>query len=167
MSQTDNSRIQVARITGAFGTRGTVRAILFSDNLKSYPALFRESGDPVGCKIIKYIEKNKAVLSLDGVSDRTSAESLKGEFLYASKGNSQALQNNEFYVCDLIGKQVKIIGNDLINCHIINILNFGAGDLIEISYENISFLVPFTEENFPNSQSEICMTSDAWNWYKD
>ena len=152
-----------------------MRAALLSDNLKSYPNIFLESGDRIECKIVKFVEKNRVVLSLDGISDRTSAEALKGQFLYVQKSDFSTLAEDEFYVCDLIGKRVRVIGNEHIECSITNVFNFGAGDLIEISHEDTTFLVPFTEENFPNSESEfecdpeneICMTRNAWNWYKN
>lgn len=163
-----NSLIKAARIISAFGIRGFVRVFLFSDNVNFYCFLddnFNEPGSD--CKIIRYIGKNKAIVSIDGVCDRRLAESLKKKFLYVKKDELEPSKEGEFYVCDLIGKQIKVIGVDSIKCVITNVFNFGAGDLLEISSNRKSFLVPFTKENFPDSNDEIYITNDAWNWYKD
>jgi ribosomal 30S subunit maturation factor RimM len=54
-----------------------------------------------------------------------------------------------------------------ISCSVVNVLNFGASDLLELSYDDQTFLVPFTHENFPDTDlSEyIMMTPDAFDGY--
>ena len=66
-------------------------------------------------------------------------------------------------------EKVKIIDHEDISCEVVNVFNFGAGDLIEISYKDGTFLIPFKKENFPSNEHEkgIFMTFDAFTCYKD
>lgn len=142
--------------------------VLFSDNVRQCYLL--EKNEIVNCKIVRYFKGKSAIFMIDGVIDRTSAESLRGKFLYIKKSELPEVNQNEFYVCDLIGKQIKIRENDSICGVISGSFNFGAGDLLEISADNLKFLVPFTEENFPTQGCDtdfILITEDAWNWYKN
>ena len=56
-------------------------------------------------------------------------------------------KKNQFYIFDLINCAVKTSKNNLLG-NIINIDNFGAGDLIEIGkINNKSFYIPMNEDN--------------------
>ncbi|MDR1561435.1 MAG: hypothetical protein LBS23_03730, partial [Holosporaceae bacterium] len=59
-------------------------------------------------------------------------------------------------------QRVHVLGTN-IECDIVGIYNFGAGDLLEISYNANTFLIPFTKENFPNSDDKIAIARKAFN----
>ncbi|MDR3151621.1 MAG: ribosome maturation factor RimM [Holosporaceae bacterium] len=160
--------VEILRINGAFGVRGLLRAILFSDNIKRYKKIYNNHGDAFTFRVVRFISGNNVVLSLDSVSDRCAAEALKGASFYVHKIDLPQLSDSEFYLCDLIAKPVKIIGRDDFGGAVVNIHNFGAGDLLEISCDNDTFFVPFTRENFPDDgATSISMTEDAFNRYKN
>ncbi|MDR2781397.1 MAG: ribosome maturation factor RimM [Holosporaceae bacterium] len=157
--------VEILRITGAFGVRGMVRAVPFSNNLCDYKKIFDKNGNCFEFRVVKFLGGDRIAVAIDGVCDRNAAEALKGEVFYIQKNDLPKTGNDEFYFCDLIGKNVKIVGSDIF-CNIINIENFGAGDLIELSHEGAAFLVPFTRENFPDSDNQILMTREAFDWFK-
>lgn len=161
--------VEVMRGTGAFGVRGLVRAKLFSDNIKMYKKVYTEDGRVYRFRVVRYVGGDSVIVALDGVNDRDQALALKGTIFYVQRADLQKTEENEFYVCDLIGKTVKIIGNKNIECKISNIYNFGAGELIEISYDGATFMVPFTKENFPENgdKDEIFITSDTFACYRN
>lgn len=159
--------VEILRISGAFGVRGFLRAILFSDNIKRYKKIYNSHGDGFGFRVVRFVSGNNVVLSLDGVADRSAAEALKDATFYVQKTDLPLLSYSEFYLCDLIAKPVKIIGRDDVCCTVVSMHNFGAGDLLEISCGGSTFFVPFTRENFPDDGVVISMTEDAFNRYKD
>jgi 16S rRNA processing protein RimM len=110
--------------------------------------------------------KSKAIISMDGITDRTAAESLKNEYFYVQRCDLPSIAENEFYICDLVGKDVIVEDSD-IKCKIVGAQNFGAGDLLEISHDGGSFFVPFAQENFPNSKGEILITRKAFEGFKN
>ncbi len=166
--KTDNV-IEVLRVVGAFGIKGQLRAILFSDNICAYKKVYASDGCEFDFRVVRFVGGKHAIISLSGINDRTKALSFKGSALYVKRGDLEQAQKNEYYVCDLIGEKVKIIDHEDISCKVVNVFNFGAGDLIEISYKDGTFLVPFKKENFPSNEHEegIFMTFSAFTCYKD
>lgn len=162
--------IKILRVTGAHGVRGMVRAVLFSDNIKHYKKIYDAAGSESSFKVVRYTSGNNVILSISGVEDRNAAESLKGSCFFVKKDDLPNLSDDEFYVCDLIGKTLKIVGHeDIVGCAISNVYNFGAGYLIEVTHESDSFLVPFIKENFLSDDSDIDiqMTFEAFNSYRN
>jgi 16S rRNA processing protein RimM len=156
---------QILRVTGAFGIRGALRIQSFSENLCRYKKIFDKNGNCFSFHIAKFLGDNRIVIVIDGVCDRNAAESLKGEVFYVEKSDFPKIQDNEFYLCDLVGKDVFVVDSD-IRCCIVNAENYGAGDLIELSCDGITFLVPFTRENFPDSEDRFLITQEAFYGFK-
>ncbi|GHU16075.1 ribosome maturation factor RimM [Alphaproteobacteria bacterium] len=164
---TGGDLIEILQITGAFGIRGFLRALLYSDTIKKYKTICDASGKEYGFRVVRFISGNSVVLSLDGVADRNTAESLRGTSLFVKKTDLPKLSSSEFYISDLIGKTVRVQGREEI-CTIVSVCNYGAGDLVELSYNEIAFLVLFTKENFPESDDgSLIITAEAFDWYKD
>jgi 16S rRNA processing protein RimM len=169
--------IEILRITGAFGIKGALRAFSFSENLSRYQQIYDKNGNAFSFRILRYLVGGKIVISIDGINDRDKAESLKNEIFFLKKSDLPSVEKDEVYVCDLIGKEVYVIGSD-IKCHVSNVENYGAGDLIEISCGDEKFLVPFTHDNFPENlketemaiereQTGISMTFEAFNRFRN
>ena len=149
LQQQPNKLIAVLRIIGAFGISGGLRVIIFSKNLTQYRDIYDKNGKKFSFRVQRFMEKSRAIIFLDGVADRTSAEFLKREYFYVKRSELPSVPENEFYICDLIGKNIIIEGSD-IECRIVGAQNFGAGDLLEVSHGDNSFFVPFAKENFPD-----------------
>lgn len=162
--------IEILRITKAHGVRGILCAVLFSGSMKSYKKIYDASGSEHTFKVIRYTGGNNVLLSISGIEDRNAAESLKGLCFFVKKEDLPGLLEGEFYICDLIGKTLKIVGSEESTGYVISdLFDFGAGNLIEVTCEDDSFLIPFTAENFPNSDSkvDIQVTAEAFNSYKN
>ncbi|MDR0678186.1 MAG: ribosome maturation factor RimM [Holosporaceae bacterium] len=158
--------IEILRVIGTFGIRGALRVFSFSKNLSYYHRIYDKNHREFVFRVIKFCGNNKVIIHVDDIADKSTAESLKGEIFYIKKSDLPEIEKNEVYLCDLIGKEVSVLDSDVI-CRIVDAKNFSAGDLIEISYENTVFLVPFTTENFPNIDNRICMTLEAFNGFKN
>jgi len=158
--------VEILRVTGAFGIRGAVRAVFFTQNLTRYKLLYNKNGEAFSFRILKFCGKNRAVISLENMEDRDAAESLRHELFYVKRSDLPPIEKNEVYLCDIINQSVKVIGSG-VECKIVNVANFGAGDLVELSYEDSTFFVPFTVENFPDSCDQIFITSKAFNEFKN
>ena len=158
--------IEILRITAPFGIKGAVCVVLFTDNIKHYKRLFDSAGNEIAFKVLQDNGKS-AVLSLDGVSDRNKAESLRGCRLFVQKSDMPELDPNQVFIDDLLGQTIKCSESGL-QLTIVAVDNFGAGDLIELADENKSrFYVPFTEENFPEIDGEMYLAENAYNWFKN
>ncbi len=132
--------VVLAAIIGAHGVTGEVRLKLFTDDLKRYKTLH------AGARIftLKSIRPgpNGAVARLAEVTDRNAAEALRGTELSVPRSELPPLAEGEYYHADLVGQDaVSSIGEAL--GRIIEVVDYGAGDLIEIERpDGRRFLVP-------------------------
>lgn len=159
--------IEILRVTAAFGIKGAVRVFLYTDNVNHYKKIYNRDGKEFLFKVLNQ-KNNTAVIKLDSVNDRNEAEKLKGISFFVKKEDLPKLNDDQFFICDLIGQKVSVIGENA-DLEIIDVKNFGAGDLIEISEkgEKDSFFVPFTKENFPETDGEISISSETYRNFKN
>ena len=93
------------------------------------------------------INKNKLTGKLKKCNSINYAEKLNSKKILIDRNNLPRNEKNQFYIFDLINCKVKTPKNSLLG-NIINIDNFGAGDLIKIKKtNNKSFYIPMNDEN--------------------
>ena len=107
--------ICIGRIGSSVGLRGEVRVNLYSpdsDNLKEGKVLLlKHAGKPAdrqieaACRTIR-LQKGKPVISIEGFSDRTAADSLRGMEVYIHAEDLEELPEGEHYVRDILGYKV-------------------------------------------------------------
>jgi 16S rRNA processing protein RimM len=101
-----------------------------------------------------------AIARLDGVTDRTAAEALRGQLIEVDRDSLPALEEGEYYHADLVGLPcVDEAGNALGS--VAGIENFGAGDLIEVLLPNGKrSLIPFREPIAVLGDEQITLDPD-------
>ena len=93
------------------------------------------------------INKNKLVGKIKKCNSINCAEKLIGKKIFVDKSNLPKNNKNQFYISDLINCKVKSLNKILLG-NIIDIDNFGAGDLIKIKKSNNkSFYIPMNKDN--------------------
>lgn len=137
---------------GAFGVRGEVRVKPFTAEpagVAAYGLLYSQDGRPLLTPKRVRLLKDAVALTAPEITSREAAEALKGEGLYAPRSAlPEAPAEDEIYIADLIGRPVAHVDGRALG-HVANVLNFGAGDLLEIETEGRRWLLPFTRENVP------------------
>ncbi|SFJ37896.1 ribosome maturation factor RimM [Celeribacter neptunius] len=148
-----DTRIIVGAIAGAFGVQGEVRIKSFCadpEAIGTYSPLTSEDGKTTYILGITRAIKNGFAARIDGVETKEQADALKGETLYADRDALPSLPDDEFYHADLIGLTVLDTGGNTLGT-VRNVLNHGAGDLLEVQAPGLSttVLLPFTLVNVP------------------
>ena len=92
------------------------------------------------------LKGKKCVVHLENCISQDDALTFKGKKIYSNKNNLPTTKDKEYYVNDLIGCKLIIKGNNLFG-EIINVENFGAGDLFEVKINNKIVFLPFNNEN--------------------
>ncbi|CEO17841.1 Ribosome maturation factor RimM [Rickettsia monacensis] len=111
--------------------------------------LVNESGENIHIKLISQNAKGELICTFNDIATRNEAENLKGYKIFCLRASLPELEEDEFYIADLnhlpiLDQNHKEIGK------IKNILNFGAGDIIEIEFsDQTTELLPFNKEFFP------------------
>ncbi|MBI3440591.1 MAG: 16S rRNA processing protein RimM [Proteobacteria bacterium] len=145
--------ICMAEIVGVHGVRGIMKVKVFSDtpeDLMDYMPLC----DAAGKRTFEFLtfqpHKNIYLVTMSGVNDRDAAGKLRGTKLYMPRRNLPALKDkNTYYHADLLGLTAVDAGGAVIG-QIIQVANFGAGDLLEIRpLTGASYFVPFTKTVVP------------------
>jgi 16S rRNA processing protein RimM len=147
-------RICVAQIGAAHGVRGEVRLRSFTQDpmaVASYGPLESEDGTRRFTIEALRPAKDLFVARLEGVADRDAAEKLTNIRLFVSRDRLPPIDEDEtYYHADLVGLAAVTPDGAPLGT-VTAILNFGAGDLVEIKPEGggDALMVPFTDAAVP------------------
>lgn len=111
--QLPENQIVIGKITGAHGVRGELKMAIFLDDfdfLRDVKTLVleRRSLHEVKVKRIR-IHKNRAILLLEGINDRNTAEQWRGYQVILPFALLPPLEEDEYYVGEIVGLDVKSI----------------------------------------------------------
>ena len=131
-------RILVAKIVAPQGIQGEVRVQTFTDkpsDLKNL-AVYSDGFSAGNFHFVRPVPNTNVIIArIDGVTDRNTAETLRGTPLFINRDDLPDVKSGEYYQTDLIGMTVVRDGVRLgtVACF----QNFGAGDIIETNDGNM------------------------------
>jgi 16S rRNA processing protein RimM len=148
------SRILVGVIGAPHGVRGELRVKPFTAEplaLKGYGPLESEDGRKVLTLLSARMQGEMVVARFEGILDRDAAALLTNTKLFVPRDRlpEPDADEDEFYQADLIGLRVEdetaaVVGT------VAAIVDFGAGDLVEIAREKATSVhLPFTRAFVP------------------
>lgn len=151
MSLLDNF-IQVGKIGRPKGTKGLLRLHCFlNDNrdINQFQKFYLEDETTINVKLVSFDSKSPLV-TINDISDRNQVEVYVNQYIYLQKEKLSPTQENEFYFHDLEGLDVVDQQNEIVG-KVESVVNFGAGDLLEIYFLKSSKkeFFRFIETNFP------------------
>lgn len=151
----DEKLICVGKISRAHGVRGQVKIQTFteySDAISEFKVLYNRLGDKQFNIAIHGHVKDSLIASVNGISNRDEANKLGGTELYIYRSDLPDIEeDSEYYHEDLISMEVRYADSGRAFGKVVNVENFGAGDLIEIlpaGGQRTEFY-GFTERSFP------------------
>jgi 16S rRNA processing protein RimM len=148
----EGKRILLGRIAAAHGIRGEVLIRTFTvrpEDIAAYGPL--DDGLSRSFKLkVGRVTPRGVVARIEGVSDRTAAEALKGTSLYVARDRLPPPDEGQFYHADLIGlaavdPEGRVLGE------VVAVHNHGAGDILEVrlAESGRTELVAFTDAFVP------------------
>jgi 16S rRNA processing protein RimM len=167
------NRVLLGIITGVHGIRGDVIVRSYTtdpQDIAAYGALETAKGEVLAAMTIVRVTDRGIIAHIERVTDRTTAEKLRGVELWIARDRLPPAQPGEYYHADLIGLAAVAPDGTEIGA-VLAVENFGAGDLLDIKLKatNRSEYVPFTNAHVPkvdleNAQLTVIMpvlTQDA------
>ena len=150
-SKQADSRVLLGVIIASHGVRGQVKLRSFTQNpedILDYLPLYDEKGAVLDLQCVGEA-KGCLIIAIKGVNDRNKADTLKGTQLFADKDKLPTLDEDEFYIEELVG--LTVTTTDGTHEGIIKAAhNFGAGDMLEITHTaGNDEMYMFTKETFP------------------
>lgn len=157
----ENDYLRIAKIKSAHSLDGKLKIHVISDIAERF-----EKGNTVYLKLkdeykryvissFNPVKKRTALLKLEGVNDRNSAELFDGVEIFidkkAAESIKQELDEDSFFYQDIIGCSVKYNGRDF--GVVTDIFEGGAGDLLVIEDLNKkTVLLPFVDRMVDTSR---------------
>jgi 16S rRNA processing protein RimM len=148
---TQERRILIARVVGAFGVRGEVKLQSFTDPLKQVlkyqPWILIHQGLEKEISDIRARETNKGLtVFFPGIEDRDAAEAMKGAEVWVARSSLPTPKAGEFYWVDLEGMQVQNLEGVAFG-KVSHLFNNGANDVMVVSGER-ERLLPFVMNDY-------------------
>jgi 16S rRNA processing protein RimM len=148
-----SERVLLGEITGVHGIRGDVIIRSYTADpadIATYGQLETAARKPVPDIQVVRVTDRGVVARLEGVNDRTRAETFKGTQLWIPRERLPPADANEYYHADLIGLEAVTADGTALG-KVFAVANFGAGDLLEIRLAggNQTEYVPFTNAAVP------------------
>ena len=138
-------RIALAAVAGAHGIKGELRLKLFSDSVDSLTRYEKIFVGGVEHRLMGVCDAKSPVVKLEGVSDRSAAEALRGALIEVDRAALPPLAEGEYYFADLIGLAA-VDGDGNAVGTVVAVENYGAGDLLEIeAASGKRSLIPFKQ----------------------
>lgn len=129
--------VVVGEVTSTHGVRGDVKIRSFTENpkqLKKYDHLYDESKKLIHITFKRDIDKGMFIGSIDAINNKEDAALLKGCLLYIHKSQRPEINDNEYYLSDLIN--CKVIMEDAEIGKVAAFHDFGAGTFLDINLTN-------------------------------
>jgi 16S rRNA processing protein RimM len=140
--------ILIGKIINIHGVKGEVKIYAYTDdvdNLLSLKEVYFDKELTKKVKIISFkVHKGMLLAKLEGINTIEAGESLKNQDIYIIKQELDKLDEDTFYVEDLIGLDVFDMENNLIG-KLTYVMPTGANDVYEIdTKENGKIYLPAT-----------------------
>ena len=153
MSISPSQFIQVGKLGRPKGTKGLLRFHSFLNDdrdINKFKEFFLENKELITIKLVSF-DKKSPLVTLNNFIDRNAIEKFVNQKVYLERNKLKPTQENEFYFHELEGLDVLNSTEEIVG-KVSSVVNFGAGDLLEIhfikSQKNEFFR--FTKENFPS-----------------
>ncbi|MDF9390964.1 MULTISPECIES: ribosome maturation factor RimM [Methylococcus] len=153
-SSGNDPAVVVGRVAGAFGVRGWVKAVSFTDppvNLVGYrPWTLRRGDVERTADVLEGREHgNTVIVRLQGVDTREQAEALKGFEVTVRRSQLPPPAPGEYYRIDLIGLKVVNLEGVALG-EIVDVMETGANDVLVVRGDR-ERLLPFVQGEFVKS----------------
>ncbi|MDH3763620.1 MAG: ribosome maturation factor RimM [Gammaproteobacteria bacterium] len=148
MDQHDDDLICVGHVLGAQGIKGWIRVFSNTsprENIVSYSPWMIEQGDGLEeVKVQGRLQGKNVIAKLEGIDDRTRAETLTGCKLYIDSRQLPGLEAGDYYWSDLIGLAVETLQSEPLGV-VSDMLETGADDVMVLKGDR-ERLIPFVME---------------------
>jgi 16S rRNA processing protein RimM len=143
-----NDLLKLGEIVSVKGIKGEVKIASTSDYLAyrfqkgKEVNLARDNDSKKMVVMMSHLEKNAAIVLFEGISSRNEAEMLCGYSVYCDKTDRPPLEDNHYYVDDLIGVKVENTLGEVMGV-VKDVISLPASDVFEIEDKGKTYLVPF------------------------
>ena len=138
--------LQVGVISSTHGIRGEVKVFPTTDDparFKKLKQVFLETGKErlsLEVQVVKFF-KQFVIVKFKGIDNINDIEAYKGCPLYVSRENAVRLEEDEYYIADLIG--MRVVTDEGEAGELKDVIETGANEVYVVQFENLGeVLIP-------------------------
>ena len=165
---TSNDIVVLGRLADPYGIQGWLWLYPFGDDPLSWADMpvwwIAREGEPWRECRLKSLKahSNGVVVLLDGVADRTTAESMKGVLVGAPREALPKTDKNEFYWTDLIGLDVINAADERLG-KVVGLIETGANAVLRVlGDDQVERLLPFVSAVVLAVEKEVGQIRVEW-----
>jgi len=163
-------KIKIGQIANVVGLRGELKVYPYCQHKERFEELksIYIEAMPFNIENVRY-KANLVILKLEGVDDRTQAETIKGKDLWMSEDELEKLPEGTYYVKDIIGFPVEDRTRGRLGV-LIDVRSNGAQDLFVIKKTGGGeFLVPAVDQFFVgvDEKAQVVLVDLIEGMYED
>jgi 16S rRNA processing protein RimM len=144
--------VLLGKVTKPHGIRGEIKVYPYSGEPENFSQLHSvllaadELAEPVVYRVKRArVQKNCALLQLEGCETRNDAEKLVQSLLYVREQDLPELAEGEYYLRELEGKQIVTVDGRVLG-RVSGIFNNGAQELARITDGKHEYVIPLVPE---------------------
>ena len=152
------AHFRIGQIVNAQGLKGEVRVYPYVDDINRFDDLEsfylnKNFNEEFEVERVRY-KGNMVIMKIKGIDSVELAEKLKTKNLYISRENSVDLDEDEFFIADLIGLEVFTVAGDKVGV-LKDVLQYSANDVYVVKGDNDKeYLIPSTMKFVPEINLE-------------
>ena len=137
-------KIVIGRITGAHGIKGEIEVLPITDDENRFFDLeyFIVRNKEYTVSNVRF-HKEHALIKSPEITDRTTAEHLKGNFIEVRREDAVKLEEGQYFIEDMKGMEVTDTSGTYTGVKVIDVLQTGAVDILEFEYDFGKLMIPF------------------------
>ncbi len=138
--------LAVGKVVNVHGVRGELRVVPMTSDLSRFDYLLfvttNWEGKPKEFRVTgTRLYKNLVLMKLNGIDTRDDAEKLKGQELLVERKHARPLEEDEYFICDIIG--IEVYEEDILLGILEDVLETGSNDVYIIKTpDNKELLLP-------------------------
>ena len=152
------THFRIGQIVNTQGLKGEVRVYPYVDDINRFDELEnfyldKNFNQEFEVERVRY-KGNMVIMKIKGVDSVEMAERLKTKNLYVSRENSVDLDQDEFFIADLIGLDVFTVAGEKVGT-LKDVLQYSANDVYVVKGDNDKeYLIPSTLKFVPEINIE-------------
>lgn len=139
------THFKVGKIVNTQGLKGEVRVYPFTDDINRFDELDvfyldKDFSTKWNVERVRY-KGNLVIMKIKDIDSIEKAERLRDKFIYVSREDSRDLEEEEYFIADMIGLEVFTLAGEKVGV-LSDVLQYAANDVYVIKGEEKEYLIP-------------------------
>lgn len=141
--------LEIGKLINTHGIKGEMKLELWCDDIeyvKQFKALYLDDNGNKPLTVLSVRpQKNHAIIKLAEITSIEEAEKLKNRVLFGNRDDAE-IDDDANYIQDIIGCAVVDIENEKNYGTVVDVLNHGASDILDVKFDGGHRYVPVIED---------------------